>query len=243
MALTFGPNLGLLADGALGEEHYEELMAMWRGLDSLIQARVVDKDLTAPPGAPVDGACYIVAGVATGAWVGQENKLARWSTKAAAGVGAWEFYAPMTGWQVYVTDEARTYRFGGATWGRRVEELISIPVAVSDETTPLSAGNGKVTFHMPFDFTLNEVFAGLTTVQAGSGAGGIVTVDVNEAGASILSTKITIDNGEETSLTAAIPPVFSDTELAKGAKVTIDIDQIGDGSAKGLKVYLNGWRK
>jgi hypothetical protein len=35
---------------------------------------------------------------------------------------------------------------------------------------------------------------------------------------------------------------MSDTSLAKGAKITIDIDQIGDGTAKGLKVYLIGWR-
>lgn len=112
-----------------------------------------------------------------------------------------------------------------------------IPIACSDETTALTAGAAKVTFHMPFSMTLTEVFAGLTTPQT---SGSIFTVDVNESGASILSTKITIDNAEETSLTAATAPVISDASLGKGAKITVDIDQIGDGTAKGLKIYLIG---
>lgn len=112
-----------------------------------------------------------------------------------------------------------------------------IPIACGDEVTPITTGNAKVTFHMPFAMTLTEVFAGLTTAQA---SGSIFTVDINEAGVSILSTKLTIDNTEETSLTAATPPVMSDTALAKGAKITIDVDQIGTSGAAGLKVYLIG---
>ncbi|MGA0610575.1 hypothetical protein [Caldimonas sp. KR1-144] len=115
---------------------------------------------------------------------------------------------------------------------------IVLPVACSDEATALTAGNAKVTFHYPMTGNVTEVWAGLTTPQAANGAGGIFTVDVNNAGASILSTKITIDNTEETSLTAASAPVISNPSVTKGAKGTIDIDQIGDGSAKGLKVYI-----
>jgi len=114
----------------------------------------------------------------------------------------------------------------------------TIPIACSDETTAITAGANKVTFHMPFAFVVTEVIAGLTTVQS---AGSIFTVDINEAGTTILSTKLTIDNTEETSLTAATPPVISDANLAKGAKITIDVDQIGNGSAAGLKIYLVGY--
>ena len=56
------------------------------------------------------------------------------------------------------------------------------------------------------------------------------------------STKITIDNTEKTSTTAAAPPVISDSTLADDAEVTIDIDTVGDGTAKGLKVTLLGYR-
>jgi len=90
--------------------------------------------------------------------------------------------------------------------------------------------------------TLSAVRASLSTAQTGNGGGGIFTVDVNEAGTTILSTKLTIDNGETTSTTAATPAVISDTALADDAEISIDVDQIGDGTAKGLKVTLIGTR-
>jgi len=114
-------------------------------------------------------------------------------------------------------------------------------VAISDETTALTAGTAKVTFRMPYAMTLTAVRLSLTTAQATSGAGGILTVDVNESGSSILSTKLTVDNTEKTSSTAATAAVISDTALADDAEVTIDVDQIGDGTAKGGKVTFIGF--
>jgi hypothetical protein len=110
-------------------------------------------------------------------------------------------------------------------------------VAASDETTALTAGTAKITFRMPRAVTLTAVRASLTTAQA---SGSIFTVDINEGGTSILSTKLTIDNTEKTSTTAATPPVISDTSLSDDAEMTIDVDQIGNGTAKGLKVMLIG---
>jgi len=115
----------------------------------------------------------------------------------------------------------------------------SIVVAASDETTALATGTAKVTFRMPYAFTLTSVRASLTTAQS---SGSIFTVDINEGGTSILSTKLTIDNTEKTSTTAATAAVISDTALADDAEITIDIDQIGDGTAKGLKITLIGTR-
>lgn len=119
---------------------------------------------------------------------------------------------------------------GGAAPAQR------IPVACSDETTALTAGPAKVTFRMQA-FTLSGVAASLTTAQA---SGSILTIDINVNGASILSTKLTIDNTEKTSATAAAPAVISSASIPEDAEITIDIDQIGDGTAKGLKVYLIG---
>lgn len=117
------------------------------------------------------------------------------------------------------------------------QPLQCVTLAVGDETTALTAGTGKLTFRMPFAFTLTAVRASLSTAQT---SGSIFTVDINEAGVSILSTKITIDNTEKTSTSAAAMPVLSDTSLADVAEITVDIDQVGDGTAKGLKVYLIG---
>jgi hypothetical protein len=90
---------------------------------------------------------------------------------------------------------------------------------------------------VPFDMTLIDVRGSLTTAQA---SGTIFTVDVNCNGTSVLSTKLTIDNTEETSTTAATQPVISSATLIEDDEITIDIDQIGNGTAKGLKVYLFG---
>lgn len=91
---------------------------------------------------------------------------------------------------------------------------------------------------MPYGMIVQQVRASLTTAQT---SGSILTVDVNENGTSILSTKITIDNTEKTSVTALTQPVLSDTSLADDAEITVDIDQIGDGTAKGLKISLIGY--
>lgn len=112
-----------------------------------------------------------------------------------------------------------------------------IPIACSDETTALTTGTAKVTFRMPYAFTLSGVRASVTTAPTGA----TLTVDINEGGVSILSTKLTIDASEKTSTTAATAAVISDTALADDAEITIDIDQIGSTVAgAGLKVYLIG---
>lgn len=114
----------------------------------------------------------------------------------------------------------------------------SFIVACSDETTALTTGTAKVTFRMPYAFKLSAVYAELNTAQT---SGNIFTVDINEAGTSILSTKLTIDNGEEDSATAATPAVISDANLAARAEMTVDIDQVGaSADAKGLKITLVG---
>lgn len=112
-----------------------------------------------------------------------------------------------------------------------------IPIACSDETTALTTGTAKVTFRMPFAMTLTAVRASVTTAPTGS----VLTVDINESGTSILSTKLTIDATEKTSTTAATPAVISDSALADDAEMTIDIDGVGSTVAgAGLKVYLIG---
>lgn len=121
---------------------------------------------------------------------------------------------------------------GDARWG--VEYMT---IAVGDETTAITTGTAKVTFRMPFAMTLSSVRASLTTASSS----GTPTVDINEAGASILSTKLTIDANEKTSASAATAAVISDTALADDAEMTIDIDVAGTGAA-GLKVTLIGTR-
>lgn len=127
----------------------------------------------------------------------------------------------------------------GATapeWGTNASTQ-SFVVAASDETTDLTTGTAKITFRMPYAFTLTDVRASVTTAPVGS----TIEVDINESGTSILSTVLSIDASEKTSETAATAAVISDASLADDAEITIDIDQVGSTTAgAGLKVTLIG---
>lgn len=144
----------------------------------------------------------------------------------------------------YATDTQILYcldRSGTPSWDQ-ISAGVSSPVesiivACSDETTALTTGTAKVTFRMPYAFTLTAVRASVTTAPTGAA----IAVDINEGGVSILSTVITIDATEKTSTTAATPAVISDSSLADDAEITIDIDAVGSTVAgAGLKVYLIG---
>ena len=111
-------------------------------------------------------------------------------------------------------------------------------MACSDETSDITTGT-KVTFRMPYAFTVTAVRASLTTAATGAN----FVVDINESGSTILSTKLSIDISETTSTTAATPPVISDSSLADDSIITIDVDTIGStNSGQGLKVTIIGYQ-
>ena len=81
-----------------------------RSLDALVHLAVLDRDLSAPPASPADGARYLVAAGATDAWAGKEGRVAAWQD------GAWAFSTPKSGWLVWVVDEDRLISFDGVAW-------------------------------------------------------------------------------------------------------------------------------
>jgi len=107
-------------------------------------------------------------------------------------------------------------------------------VVASDLTTTITAGTGRAYFNVPWNCTVVGVRATVLTASSS----GLVTVDINEAGVSILSTPITIDVSETSSRTADVLPVISDTALLAGNRVTIDIDAAGTG-ATGVQVHID----
>lgn len=72
-----------------------------------------------------------------------------------------------------------------------------------------------------------------------AGTTNTTTIDINEAGTTILSTKITIDSAEKSSTTAATAAVISDTAIAADAIVTFDVDAISTTPASGLTVWVD----
>jgi hypothetical protein len=75
--------------------------------DALLCARFLDRDLSTPPSLPADGDTYLIEAAATGAWTGQDGKIAYCAD------GGWRFYAPFAGVVAYVADEAKLIAFTG----------------------------------------------------------------------------------------------------------------------------------
>ena len=141
--------------------------------------------------------------------------------------------------QILTADSAQAL---GLKWAAPAAQTESFIIACSDESTALTTGTAKVSFRMPYAFTLTAGAGGMTASCNQAPTGAILTVDVNEAGSTILSTKLTIAIGSTTSV-GGTDPVISDVNLAANALMTIDIDQIGSSNAgTGLKVTLIGVR-
>lgn len=112
--------------------------------------------------------------------------------------------------------------------------------------TNITNGVSKDSFAMPYGLLLDTVANGgiYATLAVAQTAGVVLTVDVKRNGVSILSTRLTFDNNERSTRTAAIPPVLvaGGEILSKGDEITIDVSQIGTAGARGLRVYLVGQR-
>jgi hypothetical protein len=177
----------------------------------------------------VNASCYVSEGTT--------NEDTQWSCTADAPItlGATNLpWAQITGTGGAPASHAASHQSGGGDEVKLTESLI---IAVGDETTAITTGAGKVTFRMPYAFTVTAVKASLTTTSSS----GDVVVDINEGGTTILSAEITVDEGDTTSIGGAQPGTISDASLADDAVMTVDIDSAGTGAA-GLKVTLVGRR-
>lgn len=177
-----------------------------------------------------DGTWYIIPAGATGT---------QWATfnedSAAVFFGdGWYEFVPEEGAVAVI--EGDFYRYGGSSgWvvmtpGGAAPKHVN--VALSDMTTTLTTGTSKAVWFAPEDGELLDVWLGNLT-PSGSG---VVRVDVNNGGSTVLSTRPAIDAGETTSLTGTAA-VISSPSFNKGDRFTFDIDDAGT-TAAGLQVVM-----
>jgi hypothetical protein len=126
---------------------------------------------------------------------------------------------------------------GSLGWVRNTKCLV---LSYGTIGTTLAVTGDADYIYMPYDFRLTEVRASIFEV-----ADATVTVDIKKAGVSILSTLLTIDATENTSVTAATAAVIDTSELGDNSKITIDVTTIGGAGSEGtgLKVYLLGHKE
>lgn len=138
--MTDTANLGLpCIEGSQAQKHVTHNEAL-RILDTVVQLAVADRDLTAPPGSPAEGARWIVKSGAAGAWAGRDDEIAGWQD------GNWVFSEPRTGWLAYVVDEGALLVWSGSAWVDAIAALASLNNmallglgTTADTANPLSA--------------------------------------------------------------------------------------------------------
>lgn len=79
-------------------------------LDVLTQLSLEAFDTATPPGAPVEGEAHGVGAGATGAWAGQDDRIAVWQG------GAWVFITPVAGWRAWGRAEGALRVWDGSAW-------------------------------------------------------------------------------------------------------------------------------
>lgn len=108
--MTDTPRLSLPAiEAAQAQKHVTHNAALVL-LDALTQLTVESRTLTAPPGSPADGACYIPASGPTGDWAGWDGAIALYSG------GGWQRLAPVSGLKAWVRDERLTLTYEDDVW-------------------------------------------------------------------------------------------------------------------------------
>lgn len=118
-----------------------------------------------------------------------------------------------------------------------------LALACSDRTTALTTATNVASARVKGAGYAQFLASIRTSLEVANSSSGLVTVDANKNGSTMLPTKCSIDSGESTSITAATPAVIGAVnvrELADDDVVSADIDAAGTG-AKGLIVYLGIW--
>jgi hypothetical protein len=118
--------------------HNEALQA----LDAIVMLSVLDRDLAAPPGSPVDGARYLAGASPAGAWAGQAGKIAAWQD------GAWAFYTAKEGWLCWIADEDLALVYDGAAWvspGLQNARMVGVGTT-ADSTNKLAVAAASALF-------------------------------------------------------------------------------------------------
>lgn len=129
-------------------------------------------------------------------------------------------------------------RYDGAKWVG-ADLPYDIQFASSDEATALTVGTSKITLRAPRAFVLTGIKASLSIAQT---SGSLLTVNVKKGGVSLFTTQLTFNNTSRTTVGASTPAVLTAATIAIAAddEFTVDIAQVGDGTAKGLKISLLG---
>lgn len=215
MPATKQSNIGLWQGWVPGEDGWgDEMNYNLRSLDALVQGFVLGI-LASPPGSPSSGDSYIVSNGGSGAFNGQDGKIARYDGSA------WEFYPAKDGWRVFNQSDNAYYRRAGGAWQQDTAE------AATGSTLAVRTPNGQINVANPTSgaHTVNRDYAdsnyekkrqnNLTATSDPS------ATDDASAGYEVLSRWVNVSSGE----------IFICLDASNGAanwgKATLTLDELG----------------
>lgn len=103
-----------------------------RALDLVVQLSVASIDATIPPAAPEQGETHALGAGPTGAWAGQDGKLAAWLDNG------WHFLMPEPGWRAWDQSSGRMKIRDGSAWidpPINTQHLAGIGIATGSDNT------------------------------------------------------------------------------------------------------------
>lgn len=161
------PNLGLpLVMPSQAQKHVTVNEALLR-LDAAAQLVLEEAARSDPPASAPDGACYGVGPAATGAWAGQEGRV------AVADNGGWSFLDPLPGWRAWDAGEGLALlRVGGGWAPEGVSRTLSgaaarfVTVEALHEVVP--GGDNVTALAIPAQVTLFAASARVVTEITGT---------------------------------------------------------------------------
>jgi hypothetical protein len=158
--------------------------------------------------------------------------LAERSTTGTPASGYGSFY-PKTDNLPYFKNDAGTEIPLGLGYQTNI-----VGLALGDMSTTITTGAGKAYWIAPYDGAIVGVFGSVYNVSTS----GALTFDINLNGSTIMAvTKLTVDQGENSSITAATPAVLTTTTFSAGQLITCDIDDAG-ANAAGAQINI-AWKR
>ena len=159
--MSTSPNLRLPYLDANQNQKTVTHNAALRMLDALVNLHVASAALPAPPAAPGDWQCWIVASGGTGAWLGKDLNVAAWQD------GAWSFYAPNPGFVAYVDALGGALMWNGTAWASLLGAVTSLALSTLGVGTAADPAN-------PVSARLNAaLFTALPTTATPAGTGDV----------------------------------------------------------------------
>ena len=227
MADTTTANLGItdIVEGQGGSDI--RVNGNMRIIDTLLCGRVLDRDLTTPPGSPSEGDAYIVLATGTGDWTGEDGKIAYYTGTE------WKFITPAEGFVLRVTDEDVRIEYDGAAWNR-------IPTSADTKQVMIRLDSPALDDQVPVMFTTRAIT--ITSVRAvvfGSSPDIDYNIMHNSSRAASGTQVFTSDQTATSTTTGDVASSgFNDNTIAADRFVWAEMESAPVGTVDAIELYI-----